>query len=99
VDNRTIILERLPLDESQSIKRERGANKELILDHTMPLQLGGSNHKDNLKLVTVDEWERYTPVENYLGDKLRAGLIEKKEAQRLIKEFKEGKITAEEIMN
>lgn len=98
VDNGTIILHRMPLDESQAIKRERGATEELILDHTLPLQLGGSNHKDNLKLVTVEEWERYTPVENYLGGKLRAGLIEKKEAQRLIREFKEGKITAEEIM-
>lgn len=99
IDNGTIIVERMPLAESQQVRKERGATKELILDHTLPLQLGGGNGKDNLRLVTVDEWESYTPVENYLGDKLRAGLIDKKEAQRLIKEFKEGKITAQEIMS
>lgn len=99
IDNGTIIVERMPLSESQQVRKERGATKELILDHTLPLQLGGGNGKDNLRLVTVDEWESYTPVENYLGDKLRTGLIDKKEAQRLIKEFKEGKITAQEIMS
>ena len=99
IENKTIIVERMPTEESQAIKTERGATgKELILDHTIPLQLGGSNNKNNLKLVSVDEWENYTEVENYLGNKLRAGLIDKKTAQQLIKDFKDGKIKREDIM-
>lgn len=98
IENGAIIVERLPLEESQQIKKELGATSDLVLDHTIPLQLGGSNNKDNLKLVSVEEWEGYTRVENYLGDKLRAGLIEKKEAQSLIRKFKEGELKAEDIM-
>ncbi len=80
-------------------RKELGANEELILDHTLPLQLGGGNGNDNLKLVLKSDWESYTPAENYLGDKLRAGMISKDEAQKLIRDFKEGKITLEELMN
>lgn len=98
IENGTIIVKRIPLEESQQIKSEMGATKELILDHTIPLELGGSNNKDNLKLVSVDEWESYTPVENYLGDKLRAGLVEKEEAQSLIKKLKNKEVTSEEIL-
>jgi len=98
IDNGAIIVERLPLVESALIKKQQGATKDMNLDHTIPLQLGGSNAKSNLRLVDTDEWASYTPVENYLGNKLRAGLIDKKEAQSLIKDFKDGKITKEEIM-
>ena len=99
IENGAIIVERLPLEKSQQIKRERGAVKEMVLDHTIPLQLGGGNSKNNLKLVSLEEWEAYTEIENYLGDKLRAGLIEKKEAQKLVREYKEGKIKREDIIN
>ena len=85
-------------DFSLDKRKELGATENLKLDHTIPLQLGGGNSNNNLKLVREEDWESYTPVENYLGDKLRAGLISKKEAQRLIKDFKEGKITKEEVM-
>jgi len=98
IDSGAIIIERIPFEESQAIRSSRGATKEMILDHTIPLELGGSNKESNLKLVSVEEWERYTIVENYLGDKLREGLINKKEAQRLIKDFKEGKIKEEDII-
>jgi len=106
VDNGAIIVERMPVEESQALKKERGATDDLILDHTIPLQLGGSNRerdkliflKSNLKLVSKELWESYTPVENYLGDKLRAGMITKKEAQKLIKDFKDGKISKEDVM-
>ena len=98
IENGAIIVERIPFEESEAIKKERGATKELILDHTIPLQLGGSNSEKNLKLVALEEWEQYTTVENYLGDKLRAGLINKKTAQDLIKRFKLGELTEEDII-
>ena len=99
VDNWTIIVERLPLSESAKIKEERGSTGNMRLDHTMPLQLGGSNSPDNLKLVEFDVWESYTPVENHLGKLLRDDKIEKREAQDLIIKFKNGEISADEILN
>jgi HEPN domain-containing protein len=98
VDNRTIIVERLPFSESNEIKKERGATGTMRLDHTMPLQLGGSNSPDNLKLVPFEEWDSYTPVENHLGKLLRDDKIEKRQAQDLIIQFKNGEISADEIL-
>jgi hypothetical protein len=99
VTGNTVVVERIPVDESQAIKEERGGkNPEMKLDHTIPLQLGGSNDKDNLKLVTTAEWRSYTPIENALGKALKEGKITKKEAQKMILDFKEGKINKDQIM-
>jgi len=67
------------------------------LDHTVPLELGGSNAESNLKLVDTTVWSSYTPVENYLAGKLKSGELSKKEVQKLIVDFKNGKITTVEI--
>ena len=91
-DNGAIIVRRMTYEESQEIKKEWGATVGLILDHTLPLQLGGGNGKKNLKLVPKADWQRYTPVENYLGQLLRAGEIDEKKAVQLILDFKAGKI-------
>ena len=99
IDNRTIIVERLPITESQAIKKERGAEKDVILDHTIPLQLGGSNSKNNLKLVPKIEWEEYTPIENAIGRALRNKKISKKKSVELIESFKEKVITADDVLN
>lgn len=98
IENGTIIVQRMPLKESQEIKSKAGVGKGFILDHTIPLELGGSNNKNNLKLVPEEDWASYTEIENYLGSKLRAGLIDKKTAQMLIKDFKNGKIKREDII-
>jgi len=99
IDSKTIIVERMPFGGSQAVREERGVVGDMILDHTLPLQLGGSNNEDNLQLVSYDEWKSYTPVENKLGKLLRDGEITKQKAQQLIKDFKNGKITANEILN
>jgi len=98
LENGTVIVERIPFEESQAIKKERGATGDLILDHTKPLGLGGTNANNNLKLVPKEEWERYTIIENYLIDKLQAGLISEREATKLIVDFKDGKIAEEDIV-
>ena len=99
VTNDAIIVERMPVGESQEIKEKAGAKKpEMKLDHTIPLELGGSNTKDNLKIVTTSQWRKYTPVENALGKALKANKISKKEAQKLIKDFKDGKKTKAQIL-
>jgi len=98
IDNNAIIVERMPFAESQAVKAERGAEDEMILDHTIPLELGGSNSKRNLQLVPMGLWKSYTPIENHLGGLLRMGKIDRKEAQRLIQGFKNGEITSEIIL-
>jgi len=98
LDSGAIIVERMDFKESQAERKTRGATKDMRLDHTIPLQLGGSNSAKNLKLVSEEEWKRYTVIENALGVKLRNGSIDKDEAQKLIKDFKSGKITGEDIL-
>jgi len=97
VRNDAVIMERMGIESSQAIKRKGGASKTDKLDHTIPLELGGDNSDKNLKIVTEEEWNKYTPVENYLGKLLNNKTINEKEAQRLIKDFKNGKITFDEI--
>ncbi len=98
LDNKVIIVERMSLDESEAIREKREAISELRLDHTLPLQLGGSNSRKNIKLVPIDIWESYTPIENHLGRLRRAGEIDKKKAQQLSLDFKNGKISSEEVI-
>jgi len=79
----------MPVTESEKIKAKAGGkNPQMKLDHTVPLELGGSNSADNLKLVTTSEWSSYTKVENALGTALKAGKISKKDAQAEIIKFK-----------
>ncbi len=94
-----IIVERLPLEESQAIKKERGATKEMILDHLVPLTIGGSNSEKNLQLVDVADWKRYTPIEIFLGNSLKKKLIDKKKAKQLILDFKSGKISEQDVFD
>lgn len=98
VSNGVIVVERMSLQTSQAVKEAQGgANPTMKLDHTIPLQLGGSNDKDNLKLVPTDLWATYTPVENAIGLAVRGNKISKKEAQELIKGFKNGDLTSEDV--
>lgn len=99
VSNGTVMVERMPLKDSQEVKKKAGANNpQMKLDHTIPLQLGGSNDSSNLKLVTTSTWKNYTPVENALGKALKSGKISKDKAQRLIKDFKNGKLSKEQVL-
>lgn len=98
VTNGTVMVERLPLKDSQAIKKAAGAdNPSMKLDHTIPLQLGGSNDKSNLKLVSTGVHNSYTNVENMLGKALKEKKISKQEAQDLIVAFKKGQTTKEAI--
>lgn len=100
VTNGTVIVERMSLKDSQKVKNNRGGNNpEVKLDHTLPLELGGNNEEGNLALVPTETWQSYTPVENYLGKKLRAGAITKQEAQESILAFKRGETTFDDITN
>ena len=99
VTNGTVMVERMPLSGSQAVKKAAGANNpQMKLDHTVPLELGGSNDNSNLKLVTTSTWSSYTPVENALGKALKNGRIDKNTAQKLITDFKSGKLSKDQVL-
>lgn len=99
VTNGTVMVERMPVTESEKIKARAGANNpQMKLDHTIPLELGGDNSESNLKLVTTSQWSSYTSVENALGRALKDKKISKEDAQKLIVDFKNGKITKEQVL-
>jgi hypothetical protein len=92
-----VIMKRMGIKESQAVKKKGGAGPTDKLDHTIPLELGGDNSESNLQIVTEAQWKSYTPVENWLGKKLIDESIDEKTAAKLITEFKQGKISFEEI--
>jgi len=99
VSGDAVIVERMPVGESQKVKKSlNGANSTMKLDHTIPLELGGSNDKSNLKLVPTAQWSSYTKVENALGKAVKEGKISKKEAQKLIVDFKNGAVKGDAIL-
>lgn len=103
IDNGAIIVERADVKKTQKIAekeaKKMGVDRNLMrLDHIVPLQLGGGNNrKSNLKLITTEEWQKNTPVENYLGVRLRESQITKDEAQKAIRDFKQGLLSFEDI--
>jgi hypothetical protein len=103
IENGTIIIERNTgtfgsnTGVSTEIRNQQNATESDRLDHTIPIQLGGSDSPSNLKLVPQDTHASYTPVENYLGRLLKDGAITKDKAQDLIIKFKNGEMTAAEI--
>jgi predicted RNA-binding protein YlxR (DUF448 family) len=107
VTNGTVFVERMSLTDSEKEAQDQLTatttknlkRSDVKLDHTIPLELGGSNSKDNLRLVTTAEWASYSPIENFLGDALDEGRISKSTAQDLIRKFKRGDITAEQVRN
>lgn len=93
LENGVIVTSRLPKSESNAIKKKMGAVGDEILDHIIPLTLGGDNSRKNLQLVSEATWASWTPVETKLGEMIRSGKISKREAQKRMLDFKRGKIT------
>lgn len=93
---------RITKEESEAIKKDLGHTKgdSLILEHKLPLGLGGSNQITNLELVPADKHDSWTPVEVYLIEAMKDRKIKWQEAQELILRHKgyEGEpVTFEDI--
>lgn len=69
-------------DVKQQLGHEKGDN--LILEHKLPLSLGGSNMMSNLELVPANQHDEWTPVEVYLAKAVREKRIDWETAQKLI---------------
>ena len=98
IDNGAIIVYRIPQSASARIRRELGAGKDEILEHMIPLVLGGSNSRSNLQLVSEIDHDNWTPFEVKLGEMLRAGRITKQEAQDRIIALKEGRLLPSQVL-
>ena len=102
VDNSTIIVQRMSVSESQAKKASIGSSTEtttkgMTLDHRISLELGGTNEESNLQLVPADQAKKDDVIENYLGDALRGGKIDKATAQHLELAYKARIINFDDI--
>lgn len=87
--------------DSTEIKNQLGAfsnknGEQQILEHRIPLILGGDNSPENLYLVPKSVHDSWTPIEIYLGNQVRDGIMSKKQAQEIILEVRDG-MTFEEV--
>lgn len=101
VDNGALIVQRAPLSYTAPIKKAQAGNIPAgvpgQLDHTVPLEIGGTNAKSNLKLIPKALDDANNSVENYLGAQLKANVINAQQAQKLNSDYKANKITAQEV--
>lgn len=77
---------RITKEQSEAIKKELGhkSGDSLILEHKLPLGLGGSNQMTNLELVPADKHDSWTPVEVFLIEAMKDKKIGWEQAQELI---------------
>lgn len=101
VNNGAIIVSRQPLSYTEPIKKSQAGSLPKgttgQLDHTIPLEIGGTNDKKNLKLIPKSQDEANSNVENYLGAQLKANVINAQQAKQLMLDYKAGKITDSDV--
>jgi hypothetical protein len=97
VKDGVIKIERLPFGESQEVRKNLGADDTVQLDHIVPLQLGGTNNENNLELVPIEIHKEFTRAGNLLRDKVEEDKISLSKAQKVIKDFRKGEVTMEDI--
>lgn len=97
VENGQVIVVRAPQKTTDAIKASQGgASAEYKLDHTIPLEIGGNNGKDNLLLLltgdknTPGTWAGNTATEDLLGGALADGKITGEQAREYIIRYKAG---------
>lgn len=83
VENDAVIVERM----SDIADLDLGDPNSAI-DHVIPLGLGGMNNLSNLQILSNDEKGKKDRVEKYLIRKLQDGKINKQQAQKLIRKWR-----------
>lgn len=89
--NGALLVARMSLDASESIKRAAGEdNSDWKLDHIQPLEAGGNNSTDNLQMIPTSQWAANTPVESLIAVKLQSGAINGAKAKEFAIRYKAG---------
>ena len=88
-----VVVDRQDVGESEAVKKEfvkkyGGNTKEVKLDHTIPIKLGGAEERSNWRVVSNAVWSSYTKTENFLIKAVKEKRISLKEAQSEIVKFK-----------
>lgn len=77
------------LERKKGLGQIDQGNKETVVDHKIPLSLGGSNRPNNLQQLTETENQQKAKVEVHLIDLVENGDITKKEAQKRVENWRE----------
>lgn len=85
---RKIVGDSVILERQNNLSVLDNGNKETVVDHVIPLSLGGTNDKSNLQYITANENIAKSKVEMQILKDLKAGKINEKEAQKRIKDWK-----------
>lgn len=92
VRNGQIIVDRIPTDATEKMKAEVGKqNANYKLDHVWAVKAGGGSDKNNLNIISTEEWKINTPVEVYLINQLKEGNITGHQAKEYMVRFKIGR--------
>lgn len=101
--NGAVLVDRMSLQESTAIKEALlppgGKSSDYQLDHIIPLELGGTNERSNLQLLTKAQDSANNAIENYLAKELGQKNITAKQAVQYMLDYKQGKKTTEDIKN
>lgn len=102
VDNGAVISDRMPLSQSSKIKSDLGGGGSngptTQLDHTIPLEIGGTNDKSNLKLMPKQQDMSNSDAENYLGQALKLGMVNGNQATDIMSQYKKGYINDKQLV-
>lgn len=86
-----IIVQRMPFDASEAVRKQLGATEGMQLDHVIPLEAGGSNDRGNLNLITAQQdGGDQQKLENLLGDAVKQGKISQEKVREYAIRYKVG---------
>ncbi len=100
VNDKRVGLVRMSEEASQAFKEKYGAkNKKYKLEHIEPIAIGGTNSKNNLRVVSTEKWNEYTKADNLVIDAVDKGAISPSKGRELLRKYKDGEISLEELKN
>lgn len=98
VNSTRVGLKRMALEDSEAFKEKFGSkDKDYKLEHIVPIAIGGTNSKSNLQIVTTETWKEFTKADLLIINAVDNKLLSPSEGRGLIKRYKNGEITFDEL--
>lgn len=86
---RKVVGDSVILERQNDLAVLDNGNKTTVVDHIVPLSLGGTNDKSNLQTLTTNENKAKAKVEGVILRELKAGKITEKEAQARVLKWRD----------